>query len=242
MPTEASIAADLRSLGCPEAGTLLVHASLASMGAVPGGAPTVVRALLAALGPDGTLVVPSFTAGNSLTSPMYVSRTRGMTDRQLRAYHDTMEPFRTLSTPSQGMGQDCRGGALYTGGPTQRPSTDLTFRRAGFRALRGIELGIEGQSRIEVVPCSCAVAPAEFESAQLQLDPRGTGTVPYVLADPLCPPESTGRRDQLALRGEEPSAGRTAHLDWVKVPPSSVKCAGPQPVPENDQGAVSDLL
>ncbi len=58
----------------------------------------------------------------------------------------------------------------------------------------------------------------------------------------LCPPESTGRRDQLALRGEEPSAGRTAHLDWVKVPPSSVKCAGPQPVPENDQGAVSDLL
>ncbi|MFD5945475.1 aminoglycoside N(3)-acetyltransferase [Streptomyces collinus] len=122
MATEASIAADLRSLGCPEAGTLLVHASLASMGAVRGGAPTAVRGLLAALGPDGTVVVPSFTAGNSRTSPAYVRRTRGMSDRQLRAYHDTMEPFRTLSTPTQGMGRiaeevRCTPGARRSGHP-----------------------------------------------------------------------------------------------------------------------------
>jgi aminoglycoside 3-N-acetyltransferase len=105
MLAEASLAADLRRLGCPEAGTLLVHASLASVGAVRGGAPTAVRALRAALGPDGTLVVPAFTAGNSRTSPAYKARTHGMTDRQLREYHDTMEPFRSLSTPTQGMGR-----------------------------------------------------------------------------------------------------------------------------------------
>nr|WP_246503783.1 AAC(3) family N-acetyltransferase [Plastoroseomonas arctica] len=39
----------------------MVHSSLASLGRVLGGAPAVVRALLAALGPAGTLVMPAFS-------------------------------------------------------------------------------------------------------------------------------------------------------------------------------------
>jgi aminoglycoside 3-N-acetyltransferase len=63
--TRASLAADVRALGVVEGGVLLVHASLSSLGWVCGGAVTVADALLDALGPSGTLVVPTHTGGNS---------------------------------------------------------------------------------------------------------------------------------------------------------------------------------
>ncbi|MFI9251788.1 AAC(3) family N-acetyltransferase [Streptomyces sp. NPDC053069] len=56
------------------------------------------------LGSDGTLVVPTFTPGNSLTSRTYLARTRGMSKRQLSAHHARMTPFHAASTPSEGMG------------------------------------------------------------------------------------------------------------------------------------------
>ena len=55
------IADDLRVLGVSEGGILLVHASLRSLGAVPGGAETVVCGLLHALGDDGTLLMPALS-------------------------------------------------------------------------------------------------------------------------------------------------------------------------------------
>ena len=63
--TRASIAADLRALGVTQACVLLVHSSLSSLGWVCGGPVAVVGALLDVLGPSGTLVVPTHTAGNS---------------------------------------------------------------------------------------------------------------------------------------------------------------------------------
>ena len=59
--TTADLARDLRTLGVAEGGVLMVHSSLSSLGKVLGGAPAVVRALLAALGPGGTLVMPAFS-------------------------------------------------------------------------------------------------------------------------------------------------------------------------------------
>ena len=52
---------DLKRLGVPRGGLVMVHSSLRSLGHVAGGAGTVVDALLEALGPRGTLVVPTFT-------------------------------------------------------------------------------------------------------------------------------------------------------------------------------------
>ena len=49
-----------RDLGVQEGDTLLVHSSYKSFGEVDGGPQTVIRALEAALGPEGTLIMPTF--------------------------------------------------------------------------------------------------------------------------------------------------------------------------------------
>lgn len=56
-----AIAADLICLGVRPGGILLVHASLSSLGWVEGGAETVIRGLLRALGPEGTLALPALS-------------------------------------------------------------------------------------------------------------------------------------------------------------------------------------
>ena len=58
---KADIVRDLAKLRLPEAGLLFLHSSLSAIGNVQGGAATVVDALMDALGPEGTLVVPGFT-------------------------------------------------------------------------------------------------------------------------------------------------------------------------------------
>jgi aminoglycoside 3-N-acetyltransferase len=57
----ARIAHDLRSVGLEPGGVVLVHSSLKSLGHVPGGPETVVRGLLEALGPAGTLLMPALS-------------------------------------------------------------------------------------------------------------------------------------------------------------------------------------
>jgi aminoglycoside 3-N-acetyltransferase len=51
---------DLRALGVRRGGPLLVHSSLSSLGRVPGGAETVIRALLEAVG-EGLLLMPALS-------------------------------------------------------------------------------------------------------------------------------------------------------------------------------------
>jgi len=63
--TRESLAADLTALGVRPGSTLLVHASMKPVGYVAGGPHAIVLALRDALGPDGTLVVPTHTPDNS---------------------------------------------------------------------------------------------------------------------------------------------------------------------------------
>jgi aminoglycoside N3'-acetyltransferase len=63
--TRSRIADDLGRLGVRRGGVLLAHSSLSTLGWVCGGAQAVVEGLLDALAPDGTLVVPTHTGGNS---------------------------------------------------------------------------------------------------------------------------------------------------------------------------------
>jgi aminoglycoside 3-N-acetyltransferase len=53
--TRSRLAADLRDLGVRPGGMVMVHTRMSALGWVVGGSETVVRALLDALGPEGTL-------------------------------------------------------------------------------------------------------------------------------------------------------------------------------------------
>ncbi|WP_410811352.1 aminoglycoside N(3)-acetyltransferase [Micromonospora sp. 067-2] len=63
--TRRALAAQLRLLGVRPGGTLLVHAALRPLGFVCGGPQAVALALRDAVGPDGTIVVPTHTPDNS---------------------------------------------------------------------------------------------------------------------------------------------------------------------------------
>ena len=69
--SQAKVEADLRSLGLQMGDDVLVHSSYKSIiGGVCGGPSAVVAALLAVIGPSGTLVVPTFThSGTTMFDP-----------------------------------------------------------------------------------------------------------------------------------------------------------------------------
>ncbi|WP_027346470.1 aminoglycoside N(3)-acetyltransferase [Hamadaea tsunoensis] len=62
--TVRSLAADLRRLGVDSGDVVMLHSSMRSIGSVIGGSEAVVYAILEAIGPDGTLAVPTHTPQN----------------------------------------------------------------------------------------------------------------------------------------------------------------------------------
>uniref|UniRef100_UPI001F06389E aminoglycoside N(3)-acetyltransferase n=1 Tax=Nonomuraea lactucae TaxID=2249762 RepID=UPI001F06389E len=91
-------------LGVRGGQVLLVHASMRALGPASGSAPAVVAALREVLGPEGTLVVPAGTSGNSDTSALYLRAITGLTAGEVAAYRERMPAFDPATTPSQGMG------------------------------------------------------------------------------------------------------------------------------------------
>jgi aminoglycoside 3-N-acetyltransferase len=75
--TADELADQLRTLGVRRGGVLLVHTSFRAVRPVEGGPVGLVDALCTALGADGTLVMPTMTAGDSVFDPTFTP-TEGM--------------------------------------------------------------------------------------------------------------------------------------------------------------------
>ncbi|MXV19944.1 aminoglycoside N(3)-acetyltransferase [Deinococcus xianganensis] len=102
LSTRATLTGDLRRLGVQPGDTLIVHASLSRLGWVTGGAAPVVQSLQDAVGPQGTLVVPTFTL--NLTDPAGWGRTR-VPEAWWTVIRTELPAFDPAVTPSRGMGR-----------------------------------------------------------------------------------------------------------------------------------------
>jgi aminoglycoside N3'-acetyltransferase len=69
MTTRAELTADLAALGEIRGKVLMVHASLRAIGPVDGGAGSVIEAILAALGPDATMLMMIAANGDEPFDP-----------------------------------------------------------------------------------------------------------------------------------------------------------------------------
>ncbi|KUO07026.1 aminoglycoside N(3)-acetyltransferase [Streptomyces sp. DSM 15324] len=99
--TRRTLAAHLRDLGVEPGEILLVHSSLSSLGWVCGGSVAVVQGLRDALGPHGTLVVPTQTG--ELSDLREWSRPP-VPPQWWETIRATMPAYDPLVTPSRGPG------------------------------------------------------------------------------------------------------------------------------------------
>jgi aminoglycoside 3-N-acetyltransferase len=99
--TIATIVSDLTALGVKPGMTVLLHSSLSRLGWVCGGAEAVVQALQTALGPTGTLVMPTFSTG--LSEPSYWERPP-VPEAWWETIRETMPAYEPRTTPTRGVG------------------------------------------------------------------------------------------------------------------------------------------
>ena len=97
--TRSQLVTDLRTLGLPAGATVMVHTSLGALGWVIGGPQTVLEALRDAVGPQGTLVMP--TQSWQLCDPAMLEEAPSQWWPTIRENLPLYDP---AITPSQTMG------------------------------------------------------------------------------------------------------------------------------------------
>jgi aminoglycoside 3-N-acetyltransferase len=100
--TQAMLLEGLRALGIRPGDTLIVHSAMSKIGWVCGKEETVVRALLAAVGCTGTLVMPAHSGDNSEPSDW---RDPPVPDSWFAPIRENMPAYNRHLTPTRGMGR-----------------------------------------------------------------------------------------------------------------------------------------
>jgi aminoglycoside 3-N-acetyltransferase len=125
--TVTSLTADLRTSGIEPGCVVIVHSSLSAIGWVAGGAQAVVEALLAAVGPEGTVVMA--TQSGHLTDPGHWENPP-VPAEWVPIIRDAMPAYDPQLTPTRGVGQvvEC-----FRGHPEARrsPHPTLSFAAVG---------------------------------------------------------------------------------------------------------------
>jgi aminoglycoside 3-N-acetyltransferase len=138
------LAASLRSLGLRRGQDLLIHCSLRQIGQIAGGAATLLGALQDVAGPAATLVVPTQTAGNSLSSNEFRAATAGLDAGQRARFIAAMPGFDPAATPSSGMGAFA-----------EHVRTRLSARRSGHPVSSFAALGPRADACVSVHDLDC---------------------------------------------------------------------------------------
>ena len=105
--------------------------SLSALGWVCGGAQAVVEALLDALGPEGTLVVPTHTSGNSDPAEW---RHPPVPEALVAVIREHMPPYDLDVTPARGLGAGRGGRARHGRARVRSAHPQYSFAAIGPRA------------------------------------------------------------------------------------------------------------
>jgi aminoglycoside 3-N-acetyltransferase len=131
---------DLRALGLAAGDRVVVHSSLRAVGHVPGGAETVVDALLEVLGPEGLLVFPAFTYTTARFDPAIEPGRTGAIAEAARLRPGavrSLHPTHSVAALGSGARELCANHEDVAGTDIDSP-LDRLARAGGFVLLLGV--------------------------------------------------------------------------------------------------------
>lgn len=138
--TRLDLAKDLRRVGLREGDRVVVHSSFRSIGPVDGGPSSVVDALLDVIGPDGLLVVPTFTYDTVRFDPVHDPGRTGVVSEAARARpgaHRSLHPTYSVAAIGEGAEGICRDHERHAGTDVGTP-LDRLAAMGGFVLLVGV--------------------------------------------------------------------------------------------------------
>ncbi|NLZ55061.1 MAG: AAC(3) family N-acetyltransferase [Clostridiaceae bacterium] len=100
MYTEKELIRDFTVLGIERGSVLMMHSAMSSIGPVEGGAETVIRALLAVLGKEGTLASPTMTPTNVPFDPANSPSNVGILSETIRRWPGAWRSLNPLHSVS----------------------------------------------------------------------------------------------------------------------------------------------
>jgi aminoglycoside 3-N-acetyltransferase len=148
--TKQELIKSFLTIGIGQGTRLVVQSSLRSLGPVEGGADTVIDALLECIGPDGLLIMPTFTYNNAIFDPASTPGRTGILTEIFRGRPDTVRSLHpTYSVAAFGRDAHvvCDGHHLVPGLGKDSP-LDRVAKSGGGVLLLGV--GHTGNSTVHV--------------------------------------------------------------------------------------------